>query len=300
MKTKEELHRLVGGAVFARVDAHLHTHLCDGKPDMTVENVARTARERGMELVILTPHFHRQVQDDTATLYTDTDEGILLRLREEIETEYAMRGRDLTILLSTEADILSVEGETALRLSPAGEEALDLVTPTVNYHPLLPLKAVEVTYGRCIAQMHGSGLYSRYAERIGGVERVLETLYETEANAILRSPYPAMLGHFLAAHAYAVGPYNWFGTEPKHLDLMKEGASRVLDACAQTGAMVDLTGIHCGKLSDAEKRAADGFLHGFQTWFIAECRRRKVIAVPGSDGHGLGAVGDVAYYRTLL
>ena len=35
MKTREEILEVL--AVAGRVDAHVHTHLCDGKEDMTVE-----------------------------------------------------------------------------------------------------------------------------------------------------------------------------------------------------------------------------------------------------------------------
>ena len=57
-----------------------------------------------------------------------------------------------------------------MRVSKEAEEALDLVTPTVNYHPLLPLKAVEISYGRCIRQIHDSGVYKGYEEKLGGKE----------------------------------------------------------------------------------------------------------------------------------
>lgn len=295
MKTINELHKILVDCPFDKVDAHIHTHLCDGQKNMTVENIAKKAEDAGMSLIILTPHFHKKVSDDTATLYEDTDEEIFIKLRDEINN---YKG-GVRILLSTEADILSTNGETALKISKNAEDALDLVTPTVNYHPLLPLKAVEVTYGRCIEEIHKSGLYNSFVERVGGVENVLKSLYETEVNAILNSPYPAILGHFFAAHSYAVGMYNWFGAKPEHIEIIKNGAENVIDACAKKGAMIDLTGIHCGELSYKEKQNADGFFFDFQKWFIKKCKEKSVIVLPGTDSHGIGSVGDVDYYKVF-
>ena len=135
---------------------------------MTVKNIAQKAIQNGMKLIILTPHFHKKVSDKTAALYEDTNEEILIQLREEIDSLDKEFGDKLTILLSTEADILNTNGETALNISKIGETALDLITPTVNYHPLLPLKAVEVTYSRCIEEIHKSGIYMSFAEKAGG------------------------------------------------------------------------------------------------------------------------------------
>ncbi len=296
MKTVKELREILQSVPFTAVDAHIHTHLCDGAPDMTVENIARSAEARGMQLIVLTPHFHKQVSDETATLYTDSDPAILVRLREEIE-DY--RG-DLKILLSTELDILDIEGNTASHLSDAAIEALDLVTPTVNYHPLLPLDAVGLTMGRRIAGIYESGSFKRYTDAVGGVDRVLTALYEAERNALLRSPYPAMLGHFFAAHAYAVGRYSWFGAEERHLPLMKKGALGILDAAEKTGAMIDLTGIHCIEHTPAEKTLHDGFFFEFQKWFVKECREHGVLAFPGTDSHGQDGIGEIEYYRYLI
>ena len=300
MKTIQELHDILSKQNFCHVDAHIHTHRCDGLQEMTVENIANKAIERGMTCIILTPHFHKLVMDETDILYTDTDEIILLQLREEIE-KYHKKYRDsLTILLSTEADILHVDGRTALKLSSAGEDALDLVTPTVNYHPLLPLKAVEVTYGRCIADIHGSGLYERYVQNAGGIEKVIETLYETQANAILTSAYPCMLGHFFAAHSYANGKYSWFGMEPCHIELMRAGATKVRDACVAKGAFIDLTGIHLSNQTVHEKQVHDGFFHDFQKWFVSLCNEKDVVTLPGSDSHRLSTVGDIEYYHCFV
>ncbi len=300
MKSISELRKILSVVPFNRIDAHVHTHLCDGKPEMTVENVMKRAEEKGLKAVIFTPHFHKRLKDDTAELYADTDDRIFVRLREEIEAYQKASLDPLTVLLSVEADILDTDGRTSLTLSKEAEDALDLTTPTLNFHPLLPLKAVEVTMGRTIAEIHGSGLYRRYAEAAGGTERILETLYTAEENAILKSQYPAIVGHFFAAHSYAVGKYSWFAAKPQHLELMKQGAERVLNACGKTGSMVDLTGIHPEQMTNDEKREADGFFREFQTWFIAECQRRNVPAFPGSDAHSLRSVGNVGYYGTFL
>ena len=299
MKSISELREILSQIPFARIDAHVHTHLCDGKPEMTVENVLRAAEERGLHAVIFTPHFHKRLVDDTMKLYDDTDESIFFRLREEIDAYRKAARASLTVLLSVEADILDLDGNTSLTLSKAAKDALDLTTPTLNFHPLLPLKAVEVTMSRTIEEIHGSGLYRQYADAAGGVEKILETLYTAEANAILKSKYPAILGHFFAAHSRAVGKYSWFGAEEAHLKLMKQGAERVLDACEKAGAMVDVTGIHPKQMTNDEKREADGFFRGFQEWFLAECHRRNIPAIPGSDAHGLKSVGNVRYYETF-
>ena len=300
MKTKKELHAVLSAHRFHRVDAHVHTHLCDGAEDMTVERIADQAVKRGMTAVVLTPHFHKQVKDETAVLYTDTDPRIFLALREEIDAYTKKNGDRITLLLSAEADILSVDGATSLELSREAEEALDLVTPTVNYHPCLPLKAVEVTYGKRIASIHSEGLYGEYARAAGGVERVLEILYETEANAVLKSPYPCMLGHFFAAHSHAKEKYNWFGAEERHVAGMKSGAEKVLDACARAEAMIDLTGIHHSGESVWEKQRRDGFFFDFQKWFLARCGKKGILALPGSDSHKLASVGETEYYRSLM
>jgi hypothetical protein len=154
MKTFAELNEILKKYPHGSVNSHIHTHLCDGKPEMTVQNIAQKACEHGIELVILTPHFHKKVSDSTATLYEDSDENILIALREEIDSYHKNSDGKVRFLLSTEADILGVDGITSLNDSSAAEDALDLVTPTVNYHPLLPLKAVEVTYGKCIEEIH--------------------------------------------------------------------------------------------------------------------------------------------------
>ncbi len=293
MKTREQLLNIISSVECTKIDAHVHTHLCDGKPEMTVKNIADAARARGIELCILTPHFHKRVSDATATLYDDTNEEILLKLRNEID-EY---DGDVKILLSTEADILDKDGKTALNVSQKAYDALDCVTPTLNYHPLLPLKCVEVTYSACIEEIYKSGYFAHCA---GDIENVIESVYTAQANAIKKAPTPAILGHFFAAHSMAVKGYSWFNMQPRHINIMKEGASAVIDACKNAGAIIDITGIHLKDETHEQKRQRDSFFYDFQTWFISECRKKGVMLLPGSDAHSLKSVGNVDYYKTLL
>ena len=298
MRTVKELREILDGHL--TVDAHVHTHLCDGAPDMTVKNIAERAGALNIGAVILTPHFHKQVSDATETLYTDSKEDMLLALREEID-DYGKKDGRVKILLSTEVDILSVSGELSLSPSPEAERALDLITPTMNYNPILPLRGVRVTYGKHIDYMHESGEYARMAEQAGGVAAVLETMYETEVNALIRSPYPSMLGHFFAAHS-PYPRYNWFGAGPEHMKIMNAGADRVIAACRETGALMDITGIHPtpGETPD-EKCKRDGFLFDFQRYVVMQCRKYDVPAYPGSDAHELRKIGEAAeYYKRLM
>ena len=98
---------------------------------MTVENIAHHAAEKGLECIILTPHFHKRVSDASTTLYEDSNEDIFLALREEIDC-YEKRNGTVKFLLSTETDILSLDGEISLDISAAAENALDLVSPTLK------------------------------------------------------------------------------------------------------------------------------------------------------------------------
>ena len=299
MKTVKELREIMGNVSFCAVDAHVHTHLCDGAPDMTVENIAQKAESEGMQAVILTPHFHKHVSDETHAMYPDSDEDIFIELRKEIDAYHKNYPGKVTVLLSTEADILDAKGHTALTLTEKGEQALDLVTPTVNYHPLLPLKAVSLTSGMTIVDTYESGAAQKYLDGFGGTAEVLKSLYEAETNAISACPYPAMVGHFLAAHSSLFG-YNWFDAKPAHLELMKEGAGKLVGVCAEKGAMIDATGIQMKGLNFEEKAKADGFLCDFQKWFLKRCKEKNVLVFPGSDAHNMSAVGDVAYYQTLI
>ena len=208
MLTKETLHHIVNSFPKETINSHVHTHLCDGRPDMTVANIAARASEKGLKLIILTPHFHKQVTDGETTLYTDSDEGIFEKLREEIAA-YERSGGSVRFLLSTEADILTTDGTMALPVSKTAQACLDLVTPTVNYHPLLPLEAVAVTHIREVDDYHESGRYAELEERAGGHERILKSLYEAQTNAILNCPYPAMVGHFFISHTVPGRKYAW-------------------------------------------------------------------------------------------
>ena len=70
MKTVKEIEGFI--AQSRRIDAHVHTHLCDGKPEMTIENIAREAEFKGFDSIILTPHFHKKVTDGERELYEET------------------------------------------------------------------------------------------------------------------------------------------------------------------------------------------------------------------------------------
>ena len=299
MKTIRQLREILDAGKW--VDAHVHTHLCDGSPEMTVQNIGCKAEKVGIDTVVLTPHFHKQVSDETETLYTDSSDDMFPVLREEIR-RYEKDGGTVRFLLSTEADILSMDGDLSLNLSPEAEQALDLVSPTLNYHPLLPLKFVHLTYGMDVNAVHDSGEYTRFAERLGGIGAVLESMYQAEANALLRCPYPAMLGHLFMAHSVHPDRYSCFDARPEHLALMKQGIASILAACGKTGAMIDLTGVHLFPgVTVQEKLTQNGFLVDFQQHVLRECHRLDVPAFFGSDAHGLHELGgaETEYFRTL-
>lgn len=295
MKTFKEINDILSAS--PRVDVHVHTHVCDGATDMTVENIAAVAKERNIGTIVLTPHFHKQLSDETFTLYTDTDEQILLQLREEID-DYQKHG-DVKFLLSTETDILSLDGDLSLLVSKETEKALDLITPTMNFNPILPYNMVLLTMGKSRDILHENGEYARAAEKVGGVTAVLEAMYECEANAILRSPYPSMLGHFFSAHSVNT-QYSWFGMQKEHLPLMKRGAVKVIEACKQKKAFIDITGLGLKDITVEQKKQKDGFLYNFQKEFIADCKAAGVSVFPGSDSHKLTKVGKVSYHYTAL
>lgn len=296
MKTISELQSILTSCPWSHVDAHIHTHLCDGQSNMTVENIGTQAEKTGIDVVVLTPHFHKQVSDETETLYEDSSVDMLLRLRDEIDAYHGQT----RFLLSVEADILSIRGDLPHFLTKDATEALDLVTPTMNYNPVLPLCMVHLTYGRDIDALHESGLYARMAEAAGGVERVLESIYETEANALLSLPFPAMLGHFFAAHSIANERFSWFGAQEKHLPLMQAGAEKVITACKTTGAMIDLTGLHPKNETPMQKKRKDGFLYEFQSWFLKRCMQEGIPAWPGSDAHCLSDIGSSLCYGEIF
>ena len=286
-----ELNKII---TFDNTDAHVHTHLCDGKPEMTVQNIAKVASERGIKQVILTPHFHKSVSDGSTTLYDDSDQEIFVSLRNEINA----CDTDVKILLSTEADILDIDGHSsAATLSANARDALDAVTLTLNYHPLLPLRCVEVTYSKCIEQIYESGYYAECEAAAGGTKRVLETMYEAQINALKRADFAVIVGHFFAAHTNAVKNYSWFNAKKEHINLMKEGASALVDECAKKDAVIDLTGIHLAGDTPEQKRLRDGFWFDFQCWFIDYARKKGVTLTCGSDAHSLRSVGDIGYYN---
>lgn len=279
---------------FENTDAHVHTHLCDGKPEMTVANIAKAAKERGIEQIILTPHFHKKVSDASDTLYDDSDENMFAKLREEINA----CDSNVKILLSTEADILDVNGHTSADgFCQKTKDTLDAVTLTLNYHPLLPLKCVEVTYSKCIEDIYESGYYAGCESAAGGTEKVLEAMYKAQINAIKQASYPVILGHFFAAHSNAVANYSWFNAKEKHINLMKEGSSELVKLCADKHTVIDLTGIHPKDETNEQKRIRDGFFFDFQKWFVDYARQNGVTLTCGSDAHSLKSVGNVGYYK---
>ncbi len=298
MKNITQIRKILEGS--SAVEAHIHTHLCDGGLEMTVENIARRAESEKIDTVILTPHFHKRVSDGTDYLYEDSDESIFTALREEIDS-YEARGGSVRVILSAEADILSPSGEMALPSSSEALDALDLVTPTMNYHPLLPLKFVRLTYGKEVDRLHESGEYAEAARAAGGVEYLLRTMYDTQVNAILHCPYPAMLGHFFAAHSVHPDRHTWFGAREEHLPLMLEGAERVVEACRKKAAILDLTGVHMKADTVEQKRAKNGFLWDFQRFTVKKCLDSDVFLVAGADSHRLSAIGrSRGYYDALF
>ncbi len=300
MKTCKELHEIIKAFKFNEINAHVHTHLCDGRPEMTVENIAGKAEETGLKLIILVPHFHKQVSDETATLYADSSEDMFLKLREEID-RYEAEGGTVKFLLSSEADILSVDGEISLHPSPETEKAMDLVTPTINYHPLLPLEFVSVTHLREVDQVHESGRFAKAAEAVGGVANVIKTAFEAETNAIRRCPYPAMVGHFFAAYCISTDTSSWFGARIDDIPDMMRYSEELLSVCKKTDAMIDITGMHLRNgRSVEEARVKNGYFYDFQSWFLSRCDAEGVIYCPGSDAHGLlldGAGFYSEYFR---
>jgi len=298
MKTYDELYSILRSCPPSKINSHVHTHLCDGAADMTVENIAREAEEAGLSLIILVPHFHKRVEDATKSLYEDSNEEILWQLREEINA-YEKRSGCVRVLLSTEADILSVSGDLSLYPSPKTAEALDLITPTLNYHPLLPLEAVVVTGIKTVDEYHGSGRFDELAAKVGGRTKVLETAYETMVNAIRRCPYPAMLGHFFCSHTIPNRTHTWFGITDEDRETVWRGIASVLDACEKTGAMLDLTGIHFTDCTAEEQRRKDGFLFDYQRKVMEECDERGIVWCVGSDAHRLIRIPNVDIYREL-
>lgn len=298
MKNNNELREIFQRYSWSEMNVHVHTHLCDGKPEMTVENIAAKAKEVGVRLVVLVPHFHRQLEENGFTLYEDSDEMIFMKLREEIEA-YKQRDAEVQFLLSTETDILNVNGDISLPLSTYVEKYLDFIMPTLNFHPLLPLRAVRVTEPVGREKLHSSGEYASMVEQSGGMERIVEAIYTAQANAIKKSPYPAMLGHFFSAHSYN-GPYSWFGLEEKHLPIMMAGAEKILEVCKNTGTTIDITGNRMKDTNIEAKKQSMGFLLDFQKWFLNRCNELGIITCPGGDAHDLNLISGTWFYKDLL
>lgn len=300
MKTREELREIIAAYPFSKINAHVHTHLCDGQPVMTVENIATEAEKQGFELIILTPHFHKLVSDGRTTLYHDTDEKILIQLREEIEV-YEREGGKVKFLLSTEADVLNVDGELSLEISKEAEEALDFVTPTINYHPLLPLETVATTDIKQVDIFHSSGRYREFVPKSFDADYILKTYYEAATNAVLQCKYPAMLGHFFAPHSIADEKYTWFEVEESQLPMMKTCAEKLLLACAETKTMLDITGIHLMNGTTAkEQPIKDGFLYEFQKFTLEKCLEYDIPFCSGSDAHNLPRIAECKLYEEIF
>ncbi len=298
MKSQKELREIFQSYVWAQMNVHVHTHLCDGKPEMTVENIAKKAEEVGVKLVALTPHYHKQLKDSHTVLYDNSDENIFLKLREEIN-EYEKKSGKVRFLLSSEADIISVDGTLSLEASKLVEENLDFIMPTLNFHPMLPLQAVDVTNPEGREKLHGSGEYMAMVEKAGGMEKIIDAMYTAQANAIQNISFPAMLGHFFAAHSKN-GQYNWFGLREEHLPMMMEGAEKVLEACKSTGTMIDITGNRIKDTDILSKRRDLGFLFDFQKWFLGRCDELGIITCPGGDAHDLSRISGTWFYEELL
>lgn len=300
MKTTNELKQILASHRFDRINSHVHTHLCDGKAEMTVENIAAEAQKHGLTLVILVPHFHKQVSDGITTLYQDSDEEIFSALREEIDA-YEKRNGSVQFLLSTEADILSEDGEISLTPSYAAEKALDMISPTLNYHPALPLSAVCVTHIKEMDEIHRSGEFQKMADAAGGRKAVIESAFNAEINAVRRLACPVMLGHFLIKHTRPAGGYTWFHEQEQDLPMMEEKTRTLLEICAQKGAALDLTGMHLrGGRTTGEQQQTDGFLYPYQCGVITQCLQAGIPFAAGSDAHSLRGMASHGFYNELF
>lgn len=298
MKTVKEINDFI--AKYKKIDSHVHTHLCDGSEDMTVKNIACRATELGLDAIILTPHFHVEVRDETKTLYYNTNEEIFLKLREEID-HYKKTDGSIRFLLSSEVDILSADGDLSIKISSEAEKALDVITPTVNFHPQLPLKFVGLSQGRVVDGLHEGREFSEAAQKIGGIEKVLEGLYSAEINAIKKCDYPSILGHFFAAHSVYPHKYTWFNAKKEHLPLMKEYTLELIETCRVKGAAMDLTGVQMLEGDTvSDKMAKNGFMVDFQCFTVDSCKQNGVNFAFGSDAHSLSAIASpFDYYNAL-
>lgn len=300
MKTQKQLREIIAAYPFYKINAHIHTHLCDGAPTMTVENIAPEAERAGFELIVLTPHFHKQVSDGCMTLYHDTDENILLQLRDEIDF-YKKHNGKINILLSTETDILTIDGDLSLAISKEVENALDFVAPTINYHPLLPLEMVAATDIKQVDRFHSSGRYRELIPKEFSADYILQTYYEAAINAITKCEYPSMLGHFFAPHSIADKEYTWFEVDEAYLPMMMDATDKLLRTCAGIQAVLDITGIHLmNGTTPTEQPLKDGFLYQFQRFTLEKCREYGIPFCPGSDAHNLPRIAECKLYKEIF
>ena len=76
---------------------------------------------------------------------------------------------------------------------------------------------------------------------------------------------------------------------------------RIIEACRERKAMIDLTGVHLQKGESArEKIQKNGFLFDFQSFVVEQCIKKDVKFCFGSDAHNLNGVGSpYEYYEKL-
>jgi hypothetical protein len=55
MLTCKKLHEILNTFPQEKINSHVHTHLCDGRPDMTVANIAAGVDERNINNPRLLP-----------------------------------------------------------------------------------------------------------------------------------------------------------------------------------------------------------------------------------------------------
>ena len=116
VETIDEIIKILDSA--GRVNVHVHTHLCDGAADMTVENIASEAKKHRIG-------------------------------------------------------------------------ALDLITPTMNFNPLLPLRMVALTNPKTRDELHRSGEFEKAAAAAGGLpaEKNVVGLLKKTLSEFLNNPF---------------------------------------------------------------------------------------------------------------
>ena len=303
MKSVAELREIINHFKPMEMNAHVHTHLCDGTHEMTVDNIAREACAKGIGLTILTPHCHHLLKEGDFSLYWDTDPCIFERLREKIETYQKKDGR-VRFLLSSEVDILSMDGGISMEPSRQIECNLDMITVTMNFHPGLSIRSVELSYYHRIRELYDSGEAQKLMDTVGGKEKAMRMAYSAQASAIRSCPYPCALGHFWISHNSCFDGYNWSGLVESDLDAMKEGAAEVLDALHRRGGMLDVTGIQDPDqqwLKDLglNRKVVEpaGFFREFHRWVLREAEKLEIPVLCGSDAHALDTIGRSRIYQ---